>query len=70
MSDEMRRFTSEVRHLSPGNQVQVLYAEQWPQINLPRSGLSKYGLPDRDGFAMSRIRGASHPVPGEILELA
>ena len=44
MSDEMRRFTSEVRHLSPGKQVQVLYAEQWPQINLPLPGFKNTGF--------------------------
>lgn len=43
ISDAIRRFPSEIADLSRGRRVELLYAEGWPQINLPRPGFRNSG---------------------------
>lgn len=43
ISDELRRPPWEVADVARGRPVELLYAEQWPQINLPRPGFRNSG---------------------------
>lgn len=44
VSDEIRRAPWEFAGLGRGSRMELLYAEQWPQINLPRPGFRNSGL--------------------------